>query len=206
MSPVDLSTNNIFKLHLGMAGINYQNMSTTDLRLPMDDEINSKLITYKKTADGFSIESSNIVKPTDVVARNNEVIGHGPNGDPVYNEWLIDSATARKNYGDEAIDSLKNQSGFTAHSKIALVRAVELTPELYSDLSGGAAGTVLPLSVSWSDEPMLADVGDYLTSGGYSIAKHNMGVYEPVSNWDNAKQDDLQDDLGSKPVKGMGMG
>lgn len=50
---VDLTASNIFKFCIQIAGINYQNMSTTDLRLPVDDEIGGKLITYKKRLMGF---------------------------------------------------------------------------------------------------------------------------------------------------------
>lgn len=123
-------------------------------------------------------ESTSEVKPGSVIARNDGAIGE-IDGKPVYNEWVIPAETAVKNYGLEVVKGLSN-SEFSPHKKQATIQAVELTNEVMDIL--GQSGDELAIKVSWSDEPMMAKVGDYLSNQGYSISKTDMAkTYELVT-------------------------
>lgn len=74
------------------------------------------------------------------------------------------------------IDALGHE--FTLHKKKATVKAIMLTPEVMNIL--GVQGHILDIPVSWSDKPMQAQIGDYLTTGGYSISAHDMSAYEKI--------------------------
>ena len=154
----------------------YQKFAKTWLRKPQVSELGKELITYVKNGDGFRKESSNTVG-ANIVARNSTVLGKDEEQRDIYNEWLIPVETANKNYGVEVINNLSSES-FTAHKKQATLKAVELTPEVMKSL--GLEGNKLEIKVSWSPEPMIAYVGDYLADVGYSISKEDMKDYEEV--------------------------
>jgi hypothetical protein len=156
----------------------YRKSALTGLRAPSPDEIGAPFPTFVKDGDGVRQESSNVVTPDVVVARNPSPIGRGPDGREIYNEWLVPRPTAIKNYGKDAIDSL-DTNAFTSHRKTGTIRAIELTPNVMKAL--GVEGDELAIKVSWSSDPMIAKVGDFLTDGGYSVSKHDMSsTYEPV--------------------------
>lgn len=133
------------------------------------------ITTYVKNGDSVRIESTSTVSATCVIARNLEILGQ-VNGKDVCNEWPISLATAVKNYGQDVIDALGHE--FTLHKKKATVKAIMLTPEVMNIL--GVQGHILDIPVSWSDKPMQAQIGDYLTTGGYSISAHDMSAYEKI--------------------------
>lgn len=134
-----------------------------------------KFTTYVKDGNSIRIEAEPFL-PGVVVARNPGVIGE-LNGQPVYNEWPISIEVAEKNYGKEIIDSLNED--ITYHKKKATIKAIELTQEIMDIL--GVKGDTLPIPVSWSPDPMLAKIGDFITSAGYSVSAHDMqSTYELV--------------------------
>ena len=150
----------------------YQKIKKTYLRLPSASEVGKEFITYVKDGDTIRKESSNVVGD-NVIARNSTVLGLDSSGQKVYNEWLVPTATAIK-----SICSLSDTE-FSSHKKQAKLRAVELTPEIMKIL--GVKGDTLNIKVSWSPEPMVAKLGDYITDGGYCVSKHDMKDYELVS-------------------------
>jgi hypothetical protein len=154
----------------------YQKSERTSLRLPHTSELGQEFITYVKDGQNIRKESSNIVSNEVVVARNSTLLGLNQEGQEIYNEWLVPRATVVKNYGQDVLDSLTEE--FTQHKKKATVKAILLTQEVF-DLAG-VAGDTFAIKVSWSEEPMLAKLGDYLTSSGYSISAHDMKGYEVV--------------------------
>lgn len=174
------------------AGGEYQKSAKTGLRNPSPSEIGADFPTFVKDGDGIRQESSNTVSSDVVIARNPNPIGE-VNGEPVYNEWLVPKATAIKNYGQPVVDSLGDEFGF--FKKQATVKAIELTDDVMASL--GAKGDTLEIAVSWSPEPMMAKVGDYLTSGGYSISKHDMADYELVSSPKLSDSIDIASRLGN---------
>jgi len=168
-------------------GNTYQKSAETLLRLPKDSELGKSFNTFVKSGDDVRVESTNTIGD-NVVARNKEPIGKDASGANVYNEWLIPKATAEKNYGAEVISGLSSEE-FSSHKKKALLKAIELTPEIMEKL--GVKGNVLEIKVSWSPEPMIAHVGDHITDGGYSVSKHDMKDYEVV-----AKKEKVLDSIG----------
>jgi hypothetical protein len=174
MTPIDILTNDSFNNFLMDCGLIYQKKQTTALRFPSSEEIGQTLITYK-SVDGVLIEESRtIISEENVIARNLKIIGRESNGDPIYNEWQIPIDVAIENYGIDAYFEISMT--FKEFKKIATITAVKLDSSLCEYLGG--ENDTLYLKVSWSDSPMIAHVGDYLTSGGYSIAKANMEDYE----------------------------
>ena len=162
-------------------GLKYQKNAVTELRVPNETEIGSALTTFVKDGDSLRIEATNVIKQFSIHARNPDVIGHDEHGNNVYNEWLIDSDVAIKNYGLDAIKSLSDD--FSPHKKSATLYAVKLDQNLINSLQAGTGQTdpsQLMIKVDWSDEPMVAKIGDYITSGGYSISAHDMGAYSVV--------------------------
>lgn len=155
----------------------YQKSAKTGLSKIRLSEVGQDFPTYVKHGDGVRVESVTKLSQESVLARNNEVLALVAFKD-IYNEWPIPMATAIKNYGQDVIDSL-NEEDFTYHKKKATLKAIELTPEILKLL--GVQGDVLNIKVSWSTEPMVAHIGDYLTEGGYSISKHDMPGYEKVA-------------------------
>lgn len=147
----------------------YQKSALTGLR-------KVKFTTYVKDGNSIRIESTPFL-PGVVIARNPGVIGE-LNGQPLYNEWPISIEVAVKNYGQDVVDSLTEE--ITEHKKKATIKAIELTQEVMHTL--GVKGDTLPIKVSWSPDPMLAKIGDYITDSGYSISAHDMKTtYELVS-------------------------
>lgn len=161
--------------HMLSVAQEYQKKERTALRKPETHEIGQMIITYVKNGDSVRIESTSTVSATCVIARNLEILGQ-VNGKDVCNEWPISLATAVKNYGQDVIDALGHE--FTLHKKKATVKAIILTPEVMNIL--GVQGHTLDIPVSWSDKPMQAQIGDYLTTGGYSISAHDMSAYEKI--------------------------
>lgn len=149
-------------------GKTYQKSALTGLK-------KLKFQTFVKDGDSVRMESECFL-PGCVIARNPGVIGTDKQGNDIYNEWPISIETAVKNYGQEVVDSLTDD--FTYHKKKATLQAIELTQEILNIL--GVQGDTLEISVSWSDQPMLAKIGDYLSSGGYSVSAHDMQGYELV--------------------------
>ena len=160
-------------------GDEFQKSAKTGLRKIRDDEVGTSFITYVKHDDTVRQESSTVLTQESVLARNPEELGKNVKGEPIYNEWPIPMATAIKNYGQDVISSLTQGSDFTYHKKQATLKAIELTPAIMKKL--GIAGEVLEIKVSWSEEPMLAHVGDYISSGGYSVSKHDMKSYDNLT-------------------------
>lgn len=147
----------------------YQKSALTDLK-------KIKFTTYVKDGNSVRIESTPFL-PGVVLARNPGVIGV-LDGKEIYNEWPITIEVATKNYGQEVIDGLGED--FTSHKKKATIKAVELTQEVMDLLA--VKGDTLPIKVSWSPDPMLAKIGDFITDGGYSVSAHDMGkTYELVN-------------------------
>lgn len=164
---------------LVMAGRTYQKCAQTALRKVRDDEIGQTLVTYVKTTDGTGVrkESESVLDQSKVLARNNNVIGVDEAGQDIYNEWPMSIETAVKNYGQDVVDSLSDTT-FSLHKKKAKLQAVVLDRNILDIL--GVSGDVLHIKVSWSDEPMVAHLGDFLADGGYSVSLHDMKDYEAV--------------------------
>lgn len=158
----------------------YQKVELTGLRLPKDNEMGQEFITYVKDSDthsqGFRQESVNTVTNQIVVARNATLLGYDSQGKAIYNEWLVAHFTIIKNYGKDVFDNLSYE--FTFHKKKATVRAILLTQDVLD--FAGVEGNILPIQVSWSPDPMMAKIGDYLTNDGYSISAHDMSSYELI--------------------------
>lgn len=155
----------------------YQKSALTALRKPEPSELGQIFNTYVLKDGQLRVESTNTISNDVVVARNSSVIGQ-LDGKDIYNEWLIPKETAIKNYGEAVVSGLGHT--YTEHKKQATLQAVELTPEIMEKL--GIVGNVLNIKVSWSTEPMIAHVGDFLTSGGYSVSQNDMKDYELVNS------------------------
>lgn len=155
----------------------FQKSSLTLLRRPTPDELGQRLDTYVKVVGGLRVESRNDIAPGHLIARNPVPIAHHGKM-AFYNEWLIEAPVAEASYGAAAVAALTTE--FSPHRKTACVRAIELSPELVLEL-GGDHGAVL-FAVPWSDHPMEAREGDFLTDMGYSISAHDMKTtYAPVA-------------------------
>lgn len=153
----------------------FRKSATTGLRLPKSEEIGQEFPTYVKDGDTVRQESLNIIKEDTIIARNPYVIGQ-QNGQDIYNEWGVQTATIVKNYGQDVVDQLTQE--FEFYKKKAVVKAIPLTQEIFELFA--VQEQEFPIHVDWSPEPMLAKVGDYLTSGGYSISAHDMTGYELI--------------------------
>lgn len=154
----------------------YRKSATTLLRLPHPGEVGQTLITYVKDGDSIRQESQSEIKGDDIIARNAEIIGLSQSNQSLYNEWPVNEQTIIKNYGEAAHRSLTHE--FTAHKKQATLKAIELTQGVLNALD--VQGDTLAIPVSWSETPMLAKLGDFITSEGYSISAHDMKSYEPA--------------------------
>lgn len=155
----------------------------TLLRLPDQGEIGETRSTYVADSTdprGYRLESTYTIKEDTVIARNPEVIGVLPpplsdlDEPEVYNEWPITPDVVIKNYGQDVYDSLKPYIWASAQ-KLATVTALRVTRPLLDIFH--IDGDTLPIAVSWSPDPMYAKIGDYITTGGYSIARKNMEDY-----------------------------
>lgn len=154
----------------------YRKSAKTALRVPSKNELNTDMPTYVKDGDTVRQESTSTITEDKVIARNLLPIGKNSQGVEIYNEWPISKEVAIKNYGQEVVDTLTEQ--FSEHKKIQSLKAITLTPEIMSLL--GVEGDTLDITVSWSDIPMKAKIGDSITNGGYSISKHDMQDYEVI--------------------------
>ena len=104
MKPIEyLKTEQLNKLI--DSGKVYQKTAKTDLRLPQSTEIGKEFLTYVRDGNSIRKEASNIVG-NNVVAINPTVLGLGKDGKAIYNEWLIPTDIAIKNYGAEVIGGL----------------------------------------------------------------------------------------------------
>lgn len=170
-------------------GETYQKSAKTGLRNPQVSELGNTFNTYVLKDGALRVESTNTVTEDTVMARNPGIIGQ-MEGKDVYNEWLIPKATAIKNYSQEIVSNLGDD--FIYHKKQATIKAIELTPEVMKKL--GVEGDVLNIKVSWSPEPMVAHVGDFLTDSGYSISSHDMKTtYEKFETPIVTKIKDIRD-------------
>lgn len=155
----------------------YQKKSITMLRRATEYEVGAELVTYvKDQSTGLPRKESSVkILESHIIARNPATIGE-IDGQPIFNEWVISPDVVIKNYGRVVFDNLKDT--FQAHRKQALLKAIPFTPDIGKEL--GVEGTQLPIKVTWSDEPMIAEIGDYLTDQGYSVAAENMTDYVKV--------------------------
>lgn len=170
-------------------GGTYQKSAKTGLRNPQISELGNTFNTYVLKDGALRVESTNTVTEDTVVARNPGVIGQ-MDGKDVYNEWLVPKATAIKNYGEHVVSNLKDD--FTYHRKQATIKAIPLTEDVMKKL--GVEGDILNIKVSWSPEPMVAHVGDFLTDGGYSVSAHDMkNTYEKVETYIVLRIKDIRD-------------
>lgn len=158
-------------------GTTYRKSAETALRLPKSDELDKEMPTFVKDGDTVRQESLSVITSDKIIARNLQPIGKDTQGNDIYNEWPIGKDVAIKNYGQHVVDSLSHES-FSNHKKIQTIKAITLTPEVMKLLD--KEGDILEIKVSWSDTPMKAKLGDCLTSGGYSISKHDMLDYEMI--------------------------
>jgi hypothetical protein len=176
----------------------FEKSAQTLLRLPAQAEIGQYLITYVEGADidayysdggtTARIEATNKITENKVVARN-PGFSRKYDEKPVFNEWLMNRATAIKNYGEDIVGGLSEE--FSSHKKKGLIQAVQLNNELMEKL--GVKGDTLEINVSWSDQPMRAKVGDWITNAGYSVSAEEFGnTYSAVS--------DAQSALAGKPA------
>ena len=167
-TPVRYLDNPIIAARIGCAPAFIKSAQTL-LRAPAPAELGVGLSTYVQdiqSGGSVRLEATNTITSDKIIARN-----PGPplgviNGGPVFNEWLIDRDIAVKNYGDEVVSALGHE--FSPHAKQGSVRAIVLDETTMKEL--GAAGDTLEIAVDWSAEPMTAKIGDWLTSGGYSIS------------------------------------
>jgi hypothetical protein len=147
----------------------YQKKEKTLLRLPKKEEVSKEMVTYVKDGEQIRVESNTVVTDHSIIARNMGVIGNIA-GEDIFNEWLISKEVAIKNYGEEIINNLTES--FSEHRKVGKIKAILLTGEIMDLL--GEKGDLLKIKVDWTDKPMEAKIGDYLTNQGYSISAEDM--------------------------------
>lgn len=153
---------------------NYRKKSITLLRLPTEDEIGEQFITYVADDKDIRIESKSIITKNKIIARNPNAIGY-VNQEEIYNEWPIDKDTVIKNYGKNVLDQLTFE--FQPFQKISTIKAIKLTRKILNELG---LNDILEIDVDWSEEPMIAKIGDYITDQNYSISATDMKDYEKV--------------------------
>lgn len=158
-------------------GTQYQKSALTAFRLPSENEVGTTLTTFVNHEGQVRKESATPISADVVIARNLNPIGKNADDTDIFNEWPIPKATAVKNYGQSVVDGLSHTQ-FSNHKKQAILKGVALTPEIMSAL--GVKGDTLEIKVSWSEEPMLAKLGDVITDGGYSVSSHDMKDYEKL--------------------------
>lgn len=174
--------NPVIAMILATEGKIYGKKEKTGLRLPRPEEIGKELTTYVKDGASYRVESVNIVTADTVIACNPTVLGKTPEGKDIVNQWCVPKETAVKNYGEEVVGNLKGYVTF--HPKKAQINAIIITSEILEEL-GVPEGETLKIKVSWSDQPMEAKLGDFLTTGGYSISAHDMKDYEIINRHQN---------------------
>lgn len=154
----------------------FQKKTTTLLRKPSPQELNTPLKTYVLHEGNLRIESENTITNQTIIACNPQCIGHILNKE-IYNEWLIPQETVISNYG-EILNQLSET--YQPFRKQAFIKAIQLTPTLLQYLTNTPHATQLLIQVDWSPTPMIAKLNDYLTDKGYSISAHDMNQYEPL--------------------------
>ncbi len=150
----------------------FKKSAVTELRLPTQEELSVENPTIKtfivdKETKEIKLEQETPVTANKVISRNPNAIGE-INGNKIYNEWPQEIETAIKSYGEEAIDSLS--FFFKPYKKVAAVKIVKLDERIMDHL--GIAGNILKAKVSWSENPMIAEVGkDFITSSSYTLGE-----------------------------------
>lgn len=155
---------------------NYRKKEKTALRVPLQNEIGKEITTYVAYDNTIRVESVSIIQSNSIIARNNKLLAI-KDGEEIYNDWPISSDVVIKNYGQEVYDSLTHE--FSSHSKIKTIKAILLNKDILEILN--IKENILLIPVSWSDIPMRAMIGDYLTDEGYSISQEDMKAYEIIS-------------------------
>jgi hypothetical protein len=158
------------------ASPDFRKNDETLLRWPKIKEVNTVLHTKVFSGCGIRIESSATIDADSVIARNPKPLEVGFGEEEVFNEWVISAKTVLKSYGQTALDHLSTE--FKPFKKQATIKMIKLTKEVMQIL--GQNGDVLPIAVSWSPDPMIAHVGDYLTSAGYSISADQFNTYAAI--------------------------
>lgn len=159
----------------------YKKLEKTYFRLPKKEELGTKLITYVKNPNGvgYRKEAEIDIPENRVIARNDYIVGYDENGDTIYNVWTKPFKEVIDSYGMKAFDSLTTE--FQAYSQIVPIKLLEITPEIMKML-GLEGANELPIEVTWSKEPMIALVGDFLTQNGYSISQIDVNLqYEKLT-------------------------
>lgn len=147
----------------------YVKIEKTLLRLPMQNEINKEFITYVKdlrSNNQVRVESKNIINCNKIIARNKNPIVVSIYGEDIYNEYLISKENVIENYG-KILHLLSNK--FQPFQKITKIKAIKVTKELLNQLGTDK----IKINVTWSDSPMIAIEGDYLTNKNYSISQYD---------------------------------
>ncbi len=172
-------------------GFEYQKKDVTLLRRITPDEEGHELLSFVKDKKDGSIRrelAGSMSGAVSVLARNPDPIGKDAQGMDLFNEWLIPLATLIKNYGQVVSDNLTTE--FVGHKKKATLHAIPIDSDVLEILTRAdcvdADGNIY-IKVSWTDEPMIAREGDFLTDQTYSISAHNMDGYELVGAAASAK-------------------
>lgn len=166
----------------------YKKKERTDLRRAKDTEIGEQHVTYvwDKATQRKRPETSNVISPGCVVARNRRPICRDDNGFQVYNEWLIPADTVIKNYGQEVYDGLSDSfpasDSFPGYAKKTTIKALRIDDkvfEFFEQLECVEKGKIY-LKVSWGE--MFVQKGDYLTNQEYAISDNDMDLtYELIT-------------------------
>lgn len=179
MKSVDYKKNsNVMELFKGAPF--FKKVEKTYFRLPKVDEVGKKLITYVVNPDGngYRKEAEVNIPENRVLARNDYVVGVNASGEKVFNEWTKPFSEVIESYGHDAFNSLTHE--YKPYTQIKPIRLLLLTAEVMA-LMGLMGHNELPIQVAWSEEPMIAYVGDYLTENGYSISQVDIKLqYEKV--------------------------
>lgn len=147
----------------------YRKMEKTFFRKPKDSEIGQMLVTYvaNPSGVGYRKEAEIIIDGSRAIARNNLILELN-DGIPLYNEWTKPYSEIKEAYGQECIDSLTDE--YQKFSQIKPIRLLKLTPQVMEVL-GLKDQEVLLIDVAWSESPMIAVIGDFITANGYSISQ-----------------------------------
>lgn len=165
MQPQSVTLDNKLKNIIFSNSVFFRKKEKTGLRKVTSEEIGQKWNTWVSSGDKVRLESQNEVHSDHIVARNPYPIGI-ENEKPIYNEWLVEKTVIIENYGQDVVDNLTDD--FTFHLKIKTIKAVPITLSLLEQL--GCKEDKLYLKVSWSDMPMIGEIGDWLCNEGYTIS------------------------------------
>lgn len=147
----------------------YRKLKKTFFRKAHPSEIGKVLTTYVKNpnGDGYRKEAEIVIDGTRAIARNNLILGY-VDGKPLYNEWTKPFSEIKESYGQDCIDTIDFE--YKEYQQTTPIRLLKLTPEVMTIL-GQEGKDKLLIDVTWSDEPMVALLGDYLAANGYSISQ-----------------------------------